>query len=64
VPEQAAQVDLKEFRQRFNKPIGIIIGLVCQFVFLPVAGFASIRIFFPDNPVYGRSPHRCRVLRV
>uniref|UniRef100_A0A7S0SQ27 Uncharacterized protein n=1 Tax=Mantoniella antarctica TaxID=81844 RepID=A0A7S0SQ27_9CHLO len=49
----AAQVDLKEFRQRFNKPIGIIIGLVCQFVFLPVAGFASIRIFFPDNPVYG-----------
>jgi hypothetical protein len=36
--QQAAQVDLAEFKQRFNKPVGIIIGLVCQFVFLPVAG--------------------------
>ena len=51
--KQASQVDLTEFKQRFNKPVGIVIGLVCQFIFLPVAGFACIRIFFPDNPVYG-----------
>lgn len=50
---QASQVDLVEFKQRFNKPLGIVIGLVCQFIFLPAAGFASIRIFFPDKPVYG-----------
>ena len=33
--------------------MGILIGLVCQFVLLPLAGFASIRFFYPDDPVHG-----------
>ena len=52
-PHQAAQVDLLEFRERFKKPVGICIGLVCQFLFLPLAGFCCVKIFFADNPVYG-----------
>ena len=46
-------MDVPEFKQRFRKPTGIIIGLVCQFVFLPVAGFTSIRLFYRDDPVHG-----------
>lgn len=42
-----------EFKQRFDRPVGILIGLVCQFVLLPLAGFASIRFFYPDDPVHG-----------
>ena len=50
---KAAQVDIPEFKQRFRKPVGICIGLVCQFVFLPLAGFASIRLFYKHDPVHG-----------
>jgi sodium/bile acid cotransporter 2 len=46
-------VDVPEFKQRFRKPAGIVIGLVCQFVFLPLAGFASIRLFYRGDPVHG-----------
>ena len=49
----ASQVDWGEFKQRFSKPYGIGIGLLCQFIVLPLAGLASVRAFFPNNPVYG-----------
>ena len=49
----ASQVDWAEFKQRFSKPYGIGIGLLCQFIILPLAGLASCRLFFPNNPVYG-----------
>ena len=60
-PRQAAQVDLAEFKQRFNRPVGICIGLGCQFVLLPLAGFTSIRIFFKAGP---RAVPKCCVRRV
>ena len=50
---QAAQVDFAEFKRRFNRPTGIVIGLACQFVLLPLAGFASARVFYPRDPVHG-----------
>ena len=46
-------MDIPDFRDRFRKPTGIVIGLVCQFVFLPVAGFLSIRLFYANDPVHG-----------
>ena len=46
-------MDVPEFKQRFREPTGIVIGLVCQFVFLPLAGFASIRLFYRGDPVHG-----------
>ena len=49
----ASQVDWGEFKQRFSKPYGIGIGLLCQFIVLPLAGLASVRAFFPNNPVHG-----------
>ena len=49
----ASQVDWAELKQRFSKPYGICIGLLCQFIILPLAGLASCRLFFPNNPVYG-----------
>ena len=52
---QAAQVDFAEFKRRFNRPTGIVIGLACQFVLLPLAGFASARVFFSLGGVSGAS---------
>ena len=46
-------MDVLEFKQRFRKPTGIVIGLVCQFVFLPLMGFTSIRLFYRGDPVHG-----------
>ena len=33
--------------------MGILIGLVCQFVLLPLMGFTSIRLFYRGDPVHG-----------
>ena len=46
-------MDFAEFKRRFNRPTGIVIGLACQFVLLPLAGFASARVFYPRDPVHG-----------
>ena len=46
-------MDVPEFKQRFRRPAGIVIGLVCQFIFLPIAGFVSIRLFYRNDPIHG-----------
>ena len=49
----AVTVDPIAFKRRFKKPLPLIIGLSCQFVILPLLGFACCVLFFPDEPLYG-----------
>ena len=49
----AVTVDVVAFRKRFQKPSGIFIGLACQFLVLPLLGFACCLAFFKDSPLYG-----------
>ena len=41
----ASGLDLEIFKKRLKKPKGIIIGLVCQFGFLPLIAFALANAF-------------------
>lgn len=42
-------LDLKVVKENFTRPLGPLIGMVCQFLFMPVIGFAIGKVIFPDS---------------
>jgi len=49
----AVTVDPIAFKKRFKKPLPLCIGLICQFLILPLLGFVSCKVFFRNEPLYG-----------
>jgi sodium/bile acid cotransporter 2 len=49
----AVTVDPIAFKKRFKKPLPLCIGLICQFLILPLLGFVSCKVFFKNEPLYG-----------
>lgn len=52
VAGMAGSVDTCILRERFRRPRGIAIGLCCQFMILPLAGFVAVKVCDLDE-VYG-----------
>ena len=46
----SASVDVRSFRSKFRKFSGIAVGLVCQFVLLPLFGLMTVRLFIDAIP--------------
>jgi len=49
----AVTVDPIAFKKRFKKPLPLCIGLICQFLILPLLGFTCCVLFFKNEPLYG-----------
>ncbi|XP_065209853.1 ileal sodium/bile acid cotransporter-like [Planococcus citri] len=42
-------LDLNVVKENFTRPLGPLIGMVCQFLFMPLIGFAIGKLVFPDS---------------
>ncbi|XP_045103592.1 ileal sodium/bile acid cotransporter-like [Portunus trituberculatus] len=46
-----ATLDMKVIAMIVKKPIGPLVGIVCQYLFMPMIAFGLAKATFPDNPL-------------
>ncbi|KAK8387528.1 hypothetical protein O3P69_018217 [Scylla paramamosain] len=46
-----ATLDMKVLALIIKKPIGPLVGIVCQYLFMPLIAFGLAKATFPDNPL-------------
>ncbi|XP_064088607.1 ileal sodium/bile acid cotransporter-like isoform X2 [Macrobrachium nipponense] len=46
-----AAMDFSVVKDIIKRPVGPIIGMICQYLFMPLISFALGKLVFPDNPM-------------